>query len=75
MSEEEKGSYRKIVREQPEYRAGRLTEKEADEIADMAYAAHVREQEAEIRRVLMRLAARGEAEYDAARGVWHYTGS
>jgi hypothetical protein len=57
-----------MVREYPEYRDGRLTEEQAAEIVEELHAN--KEEifasflEAEIRRTLMKMVARGEAEYD-----------
>ena len=63
-----------LVRQYPEYKDGRLTEEQAGEVVERFYG----EQEelraellkAEISRELMRMAARGEAEYDPERDAW-----
>lgn len=58
----------KMVRQYPEYKDGRLTEEQAEEVVEGAYADQEKILEeylkAEISRELMRMAARGEAVYD-----------
>jgi plasmid stability protein len=65
----DKDSIKEMVRKRPEYRDGRLTDEQAEEIASYLEA-HKEEilreyVPAEVGRALIRLAARGEVEYDA----------
>ncbi len=70
----EKAQIWEIVRRYPEYKDGRLTEEQASEVVERVYA----DQEeifneylkAEISRELIRMAARGEVEYDPERAAW-----
>lgn len=63
-----------LVRQYPEYKDGRLTEEQAGEIVERLYADQeeiVRQElRAGISRELIRMAARGEAEYDPERDAW-----
>jgi ribosomal protein S13 len=63
-----KDQIREKIRVQPDVRAAQLSEDEIEEMADYVYAQQgelVREYiEAEIRRELIRMVAKGEAEYD-----------
>ncbi len=69
-----KDSLWEMVRQYPEYKDGRLTEEQAEEVVETLYA----DQEkilkeylkAEVSRELMRMAARGEAEYDQDLVAW-----
>ena len=63
-----------MVRQYPEYKDGRLSEEQAGEVVERFYAdqeelleEHLK---AEISRQLMRMAARGEAEYDPEHDAW-----
>jgi hypothetical protein len=69
MDSWDKPRIREMVRERPEYKDGRLTEEQVETIVDEMSAnkdqlieEYVR---AEIRRELIRMVGRGEAEYDA----------
>ena len=63
-----------IVRQYPEYKDGRLTEEQAAEVVERLYddQEEILEEyvKAEISREMMRMAARGEAEYDPERDAW-----
>lgn len=69
-----KDRIREMVRRYPEYEDGRLSDDKAEEIVEYLYSnqdAIFREElKAEISRELIRMAARGEAEYDPERAAW-----
>ncbi len=63
-----------MVRGYPEYKDGRLTDEQAGEIVERLYTDQeeiVRQEvKTQISRELIRMVARGEAEYDPERDAW-----
>ena len=78
MNKLDKASIWEMVQEYPEYMEGLLTEEQAAEIVDHLYTHQeeiVRAQiTAEVRRTLMEMVAKGEAEYDPETGKYRYIG-
>ncbi len=72
-----RGEIREMVRQFPEYVDGRLDDARVEKIVEGLYAdqdAIVAEHtKAEISRELMRMAARGEVEYDPEQKAWRPT--
>jgi hypothetical protein len=69
-----KDEIRELVQQNPEYKDGRLSKDEFEEIVEKLYSDQdtlVEEYlKAEVRRELMRMAARGEVEYDPDLDAW-----
>ncbi len=72
-----KDHLREMVRQYPEYKDGRLSDNEVEELVEKLYAdqdALVEEYlTAEVSREMMRMAARGEVWYDHEVNAWRMT--